>query len=169
MTATITPSVAVAQAVVDAAEEPEFWTGRSGEPAPGELVARHLEAVLALLEKRGWTPVRRSDETTAGLPDPDDDALSVKAMVRGLLRAVRDNFTDSGPVTFAGAWYRVDGGDNDARTVADRLLDEMVRARTGHRSAFADAWISKNGRTFDEVRDLLSTAAAFAREHGPRG
>lgn len=169
MTATITPSVAVAQAVMDAAGTPEFWTGWSGEQAPGELVAEHLETTLALLEKRGWVPVRRSDGTAAGLPDPDDDTLSLKAMVRGLLRAVRDSLTDAGPVTFADAWFRVDGSDNDARTVADRLLDEMVRAHTGHRSAFADSWISKNGRTFDEVRDLLSTAAAFARAHGPRG
>ncbi|MGY5634205.1 DUF6197 family protein [Streptomyces sp. UC1A3] len=161
------PSAAFAQAVTDVAGTPGFWTGPSGEETPGELVAAHLEAVLTLLEKRGWVRVRDNDEA-ANLPDPDDDTLSVKAMLRGLLRLVRDSLLDTGPLTFTTAWYEMNVADGDARTIAGRLLDELVRARTGNRSAYAEPWVSKYGRTFDEVRDLLGTAASFARMHGPR-
>ena len=128
------------QTTTTAADKPGFWTGMSGEPVSGDAVAHHLDAALAILDKRGWTRTWRDEP--ANLPDADDESLSVKDMLRQLLRTVRDSLVDSGPVTAESAVYRAqrDAGDVDTWHVASRVLDEMVRARTGYPTAMFQPW-----------------------------
>lgn len=149
-----------------AAAEGRFWQGPSGELATGEQVARHLDATLAILSDRGWARVD-------GDQDPElpavDEAMSTKALLQSLFRWVRDMARDSGPLTLLIAKGRAQDavGDQDTRLVAGRVMDTLLRARSGALYVSSDAWAGKQGRTFDEVRDLLETAAAFARTHGP--
>jgi hypothetical protein len=155
-----------AAAVQIAAAEPRFWNGPSGEPATGEQIARHVDAVLAILSERGWARVH-------GDPDPEppgvDESMSSKGLLLGFLRWVLDMARDSGPLTLAIAMLRVQDavGDQDTYSAAGRVMDALLRARTGALYVSHTAWAGKQGRTFDEVRDLLETAAVFARTHGP--
>jgi hypothetical protein len=83
---------------------------------------------------------------------------------------VREWSVDRGPLTLPIAMGRVQGtvGDQDTWAVADRVMGTLLRAYTGALSASHSAWVSKRGRTWSEVRDLLDAAAEFARDHGPR-
>jgi hypothetical protein len=162
---TFTESDTAAAAQI-AAADPRFWQGPSGEPATGEQIGRHLDATLAILSERGWARVH-------GDPDPEppgvDESMSSKGLLLGLLRWVRDMARDSGPLTLSIATMRAQdaAGDQDTGSVADRVMDALLRARTGALYVSHTAWAGKQGRNWDEVRDLLETAAAFARTHGP--
>ncbi|WP_405888835.1 hypothetical protein OG762_36775 [Streptomyces sp. NBC_01136] len=155
-----------AAAVQIAVAEARFWQGPSGELATGEQVARHLDATLTVLSGRGWARVH-------GDPDPEppvvDEAMSTKGLLLCLLRWVRDMARDSGPLTLMIAMMRAQdaAGDSDTSSVGGRVMDALLRARTGALYVSHTAWAEKQGRTFDEVRDVLETAAAFARTHGP--
>lgn len=170
MTTVIAPrtftDVDTAAAAQIAAAEARFWQGPSGELATGEQVARHLDATLSILSERGW--VRVDGDQDPELPVVDESTSS-KGLLLGLLRWVRDMARDSGPLTLLIAKGRAQDavGDQDTRLVAGRVMDTLLRARTGALYVSHDAWAEKQGRTFDEVRDLLETAAAFARTHGP--
>jgi len=160
------PAVMAAAAEIVAAEA-GFWVGYSGEPVYGEDVAEHLDAARELLEKRGWS-------RTFGDPDPEvpeaDESMSVKAMLLSLLRVARDWSADRGPLILSVAMGRVQGsaGDQDTAAVADRVMGALLRAYTGAPFVSHGAWVSKRGRAWGEVRDLLVAAAEFARGHGPR-
>lgn len=149
-----------------AAAEARFWQGPSGELATGEQVGRHLDATLAILSERGWARVH-------GDPDPElpavDESMSTKALLQGLFRWVRDMARDSGPLTLLITMMRAQDavGDQDTYAAAGRVMDTLLRARTGALYVSHTAWAGKQGRTFDEVRALLETAAAFARTNGP--
>jgi hypothetical protein len=160
------PAVAE-EAARDIDTSPRFWVGHSGELALGEDVAAHLEAALALLEKRGWS--RTWDDPDPELPAADE-SMSVKAILLALATFVRDLTVDRGPLTLSVAVSRVQGtvGDADTSTVADRVMDALLRAHTGAAFAAHSAWASKRARTWDDVRDLMTAAARFARAHGPR-
>jgi hypothetical protein len=149
-----------------AASEPRFWQGPSGELATGEQVARHLDATLTILSGRGWARVHGDQD-----PEPPavDESMSTKTLLHNLFRWVRDMATDSGPLTLLIAKGRAQDsvGDQDTRSVAGRVMETLLRARTGALYVSHDAWAEKQGRTWGEVRDLLETAAAFARTHGP--
>jgi hypothetical protein len=155
-----------AAAVQIAAAEPRLWPGPSGELATGEQVARHLDATLAILSGRGW--VRVDGDQDPELPAVDE-STSTKGLLLGFLRWVRDMATDSGPLTLSIALGRAQdaAGDRDTWSVAGQVMGVLLRARTGALYASHTAWAEKQGRSFDEVRDLLETAAAFARTHGP--
>jgi hypothetical protein len=143
---------------------PDFWVAYSGETITGAETADYLQALVEVLEKRGWVHTYKG--TDPGLPAPDD-SLSVKQMILTLWRHAREALEqDRGPITLSFATYEVD--DRDAHTVADRVLDALVAARTGTRTAQATAWAARTIRTWDEVRSLLDAGAAFARAHGPR-
>ncbi len=142
-----------------------FWTGWSGELVTGAAVAEHLENVTALLETRGWV---RNTQDDPQLPEADE-SMSVKALLLAGLRALRSLVQDTGPLTLMSATFEVghSTSDTDTRMVADRVLDELVRDFTRHPSASHNPWAEKRGRTWDEVRDLLTAAVDLARTYGP--
>lgn len=169
MPETLTHNQFVTDHVTEAALEvvrnrPDFWVGCSGETITGAETADYLQALVEVLEKRGW--VRTYKGTDPGLPEPDE-SLSVKQMILTLWRYVREVLEqDRGPITLCFAKYEVE--NRDADRVAERVLDALVAARTGSRTAQAAAWAERTIRTWDEVRSLLDAGAAFARAHGPR-
>lgn len=142
-----------------------FWVGPSGETISGAETADYLDTLRELLEKRGWVRSEQHDDPQA----PElDESQSVKTMLLTLWRYARDLLgPDSGPHTLFGGRVAVDDGA-DADSVAFRVLDALVAGLTGVRTAQATAWAGRKGRTWDEVRDLLTAAADFARTHGPR-
>jgi len=135
------------------------WRGLSGEIVTGADAAHHLESVLALLDKRGWTRTSAEPELdeSAGLRDV------IKSLVRFLYGPVR------GPLTVDEAMLLVpaEDGDDDSRLAAKRCMESVLRMRTGATHADPGSWSERRGRTFEEVRGLLAEAAAFAREYGP--
>lgn len=144
---------------------PAFWVGYSGETITGAETADFLHACREVLEKRGWGRRRQDD-------DPEfphlDESLSVKQMVLAMWRYAREALgQDPGPLTLHWAKFEVD--DRDAGSVAYAVLDALVAAHTGTRTAQAAAWADRPARTWDEVRSLLDAAAEFARTHGPEG
>lgn len=154
----------IAAATAKAETDPGFWIGHSGEEVRGSDVATHLEATLALLEKRGWT--RTPHDPTPELPEVDENA-SVKALLHSLWKWGRTLVGDTGPLTLAIAMIQARGkaGDQDTNAVADRLMNALVAARTGQPFAQHNAWAEKKSRTWDEIRDLLTAAASIARSH----
>jgi hypothetical protein len=150
-----------------AAEQTTFWTGRSGEQVTGEQAARHIDATLALLERDGWVRNYRTDDPDIEIPD---ETASVKTMIRQLFRVLRDVVGADRRCTLSVAVYNVasgDNGDDDTWVVAERVLDVIMRARTGSTTACSSTWASKLGRTWEEVSELLVEAAKFARTYGP--
>ncbi|MFE9360345.1 hypothetical protein ACFYPB_40610 [Streptomyces olivaceoviridis] len=154
-----------------------LWIGPSGEESSGEAVARHLEATIALLEQDGWIRVYdyNRDWSTGGVDIADDDSMTVKDMLRALLRFVRDESesgTGSGPQrTLSTALRHVgeDGahGDTDTACVAGYVLDRLIQAHTGSDSARATPWSERQHRTHADITALLAAGARFARTYGP--
>ncbi|WP_069874506.1 DUF6197 family protein [Streptomyces malaysiensis] len=164
MTAAISTHATAAQY---AAEHPAFWTGLSGEQVSGEQAARHIDATLALLERDGWVRTYGNDNQDVEMPAED---ASVKEMLRGLFRVIRDFMGTDKRRTLLTAIDDVaysDDGDSDTETVAKQVLNVILRARSGASTAYYGAWASKLGRTWEEVSDLLVEAATFARTYGP--
>ena len=131
----------IRQEVARLADEERLWTGMSGATLTGSEIAAHITAAVARLAAEGW--------------DPHDLRTS---------RCVRMALAYTSPGGMA---------DVDTRVAANRLLDLLVHVRAGGApgsgiGAFS-AWEGRPGRTWTEVRELLETAAQFAREHGPRG
>lgn len=149
------------------------WHGPSGETVPGTDTARHLEATLTLLNKRGWHRTTTSD--TEDNPNPlanADDTWPVKRLLLGLARVVATELSSwgHGPLTLSLALSEISytaDGDDDTEATARNCIQAVLRLRTGARHPSLIAWSGKRGRTFDEVRDLLVEAAEFARTHGP--
>lgn len=143
----------------------DFWVGYSGETITGTETADFLHGLTTLLETRGWTSsAYKGDEPE--LPAPDE-SLSAKQLVLALWRYIRESMDeDRGPLTLRVAQFQV--ADQDAGSVAYRVLDALVAARTGTATAQATAWSDRPVRTWGEVRGLLDAAADFARAHGPR-
>jgi len=172
----VTRAVPAAPSVIDRAAElllsgwqPErMWFAPSGLPVSGEEAARHLEAVLDLLERKGW---QRELDTDEGLDDPGDldESAPVPHMLRHLIRmltsVIRYEYF-SAPAGLV-LWQAMGRVGPDVKSVSGRCLDLVLRAHTGAPSANHGLWSGREGRTFDEVRDLLVTGAAFAREYGP--
>ncbi|MGW5173161.1 DUF6197 family protein [Streptomyces sp. NPDC004082] len=152
-------------AAAELAATGSFWIGLSGETATGEQVARHLEAALAALSERGWTRLPVDDPQVPEV----DEAESVKALLLIVLRWMRGSTVDTGPVTLLGALSlaQQSAGDQDTRAVAGQVMNALLSVRTG--AVYADhyAWAEKQGRTHDQVRDLLEASARFARQYGP--
>ncbi|MEU9485905.1 hypothetical protein AB0D83_19955 [Streptomyces decoyicus] len=147
------------------------WTGPSGEESSGELVARHLEATIALLDKDGW--IRTYDYGkgwSAGTDLPDDDSMTVKAMLKSLLRLVRDETGDPRRTLSTALRHVGEGGgkgDSDTAYIASGVLDLVVRAHTGSDSASATPWSERLTRTHADITALLTAGARFARTYGP--
>ncbi|PVC80782.1 hypothetical protein DBP19_35430 [Streptomyces sp. CS090A] len=154
------------------------WIGPSGEESSGEAVARHLEGAVALLDKDGWSRVttyfRDRDEGQASDANPaDDESLTVKQMIRAVLRFLHDGIdTELDPRrTLNAALHQVgeDGahGDPDTARVASGVLDRLIQAHTGSASARATAWSERQHRTHADITALLRAGARFARTYGP--
>ncbi|MGW7620771.1 DUF6197 family protein [Streptomyces antimycoticus] len=148
------------------------WTGLSGEESSGEAVARHLEATITLLDKDGWVRIYDSGTDWSTGPDiSDDDSMTVKAMVKSLLRLVRDEIGTDPHRTLSTALRHVgEGGghgDPDTANIAEVVLDLVVRAHTGSDSACAKAWSERLNRTHTDITALLTAGARFARTYGP--
>ena len=148
------------------------WIGPSGEESSGEAVARHLEATITLLDKDGWIRVHNySRDWSSGADLADDDSMTVKAMVRALLRFVRDESDNDPQRTLSTALRHVgeDGehGDTDTASVASYVLDRLIQAHTGADSARATPWSERQHRTHAEITALLTAGARFARTYGP--
>lgn len=148
------------------------WTGPSGEESSGELVARHLEATVALLDEGGW--IRAYDNSrdwATGADLADDDSMTVKDMLKLLLRLVRDDLgTDSRRTLFTALRHigdRGGQGDSDTAHIASVVLDLVVRAHTGSDSASATPWSERLSRTHADITALLTAGARFARTYGP--
>ncbi|MFE0580222.1 hypothetical protein [Streptomyces sp. NPDC058874] len=149
-----------------------LWIGPSGEESSGEAVARHLEATIALLDKDGW--IRAYDygkDWSAGADLADDDSMTVKAMLRALIRFVRDESGTDPQRTLATALRHVGEsgvhGDSDTACVAGYVLDRVIQAHTGADSARAQAWSERQHRTHADITALLTAGARFARTYGP--
>ncbi|MFF0199057.1 hypothetical protein ACFYT5_39775 [Streptomyces anulatus] len=155
------------------------WTGPSGEESSGEAVARHLEATVALLDKDGWSRVHtyNRDRASGGadVDLADDESMTVKEMLRALLRVVRNEIEgdiDLDPQrTLSTALRHVgeDGvhADTDTAVVAGHVLDRLIQAHTGSASARATAWAERQHRTHADITALLCAGARFARAYGP--
>ncbi|MFI1910675.1 hypothetical protein ACH444_32940 [Streptomyces microflavus] len=154
------------------------WIGPSGEESTGEAVARHLEATVTLLDKDGWSRLTscfldRDEEQASGANPADDESLTVKQMIRAVLRFLHD-----GPDieldlrrTLDDALRHVgeDGGhgDPDTARVAGYVLDRLIQAHTGSANARATAWAERHTRTHADITALLTAGARLARTHGP--
>ncbi|MEU6102788.1 DUF6197 family protein [Streptomyces flaveolus] len=150
-----------------------LWTGPSGEESSGEAVARHLEATIALLDKDGW--IRAYDhgkDWSTGAHLADDDSMSVRDMLRALLRFVREESGTDPHRTLSTALRHVgesgEGGDTDTASVAGYVLDRVIQAHTGSDSARATPWSERQHRTHADITALLTAGARFARTYGPR-
>lgn len=147
------------------------WTGPSGEESTGEAVARHLEATIALLNKDGWIRVQDFNATPSLVDLPDDDSMTVKAMLRSLLHFVREESRTDQRRTMYSALHIVGrggrDGDTDTGTIAGEVLDLLVRALTGSDSARATPWSERQHRTLVDITALLTAGARFARLYGP--
>jgi hypothetical protein len=149
-----------------------LWIGPSGKESSGESVARHLEATIALLEKDGW--IRAYDyskDWSAGADLADDDSMTVKGMLRALIRFVRDESGTTPQRTLSTALRHVgeDGaqGDTDTAYVAGFVLDRLIQAHTRSDSARATPWSERQHRNHADVTALLTAGARFARTYGP--
>lgn len=155
------------------------WTGPSGEESSGEAVARHLEATIGLLDKDGWSRVhtcfrdQEQDRDRTSDVNPEDESMTVKQMLRALLRFVHDDTgLDLDPRRTLDTALRHVGeegvyGDSDTAHVATGVLDRLVQAHTGSPSARAAAWSERQHRTHADVTALLAAGARFARTYGP--
>ncbi|WP_228184100.1 DUF6197 family protein [Streptomyces anulatus] len=182
MPKTITPGVVFAEATLRAAQElliksyAPMWTGPSGEESSGEAVARHLEATVTLLDKDGWSRVhtyyRDQDQDKSSDANPaDDESMTIKQMVRALLRLVNDDIDVDPRRTLSTALRHVGEygvhGDTDTAHVAGGVLDRLVQALTGSASARAMPWSERQHRTHADITALLCAGALFARTYGP--
>ncbi|MDX3232526.1 hypothetical protein [Streptomyces sp. ME19-01-6] len=175
---TTTPTAVFTDATLHRAQEITadsylpVWIGPSGEESSGEAVARHLEATIALLDKDGWIRVHSYNrDWSSGTDLADDDSMTVKAMVRALLRFVRDESDNDPRWTLSTALRHVgeDGehGDTDTASVASYVLDRLIQAHTGSDSARATPWSERQHRTQADITTLLTAGARFARTYGP--
>lgn len=147
------------------------WTGPSGEESSGEAVARHLEATIALLDKDGWIRTYDSGaEWSAGKNLADDESMTVKAMLRQLIRYVRDELGSDSRRTLFTALRHVgesEHGDADTRSISESVLDLVIRAHTSQDLANANPWSERQHRTHADITALLMASARFARTYGP--
>ncbi|WUT01721.1 hypothetical protein OHA46_33735 (plasmid) [Streptomyces sp. NBC_00708] len=149
------------------------WVGPSGEESSGESVALHLEATAVLLETDGW--VRTYDhgaDWSTGVNLPDDDySMTVKDMVRALLRFIREESRTGPERTLASALSHIGvggkHGDSDTASIASGVMDFMIQAYTGSETARATPWSERKHRTLADVTALVTASARFARLHGP--
>ncbi|MFE9481208.1 hypothetical protein ACFYNM_21705 [Streptomyces spororaveus] len=149
-----------------------LWTGPSGEESSGEAVARHLEATSALLDKEGW--IRTYDhgkDWSNGADLAEDDSMTVKAMLKPLLRVVRDEIGQDPQRTLSTALRHIGEagghGDTDTASIASDVLDLVIRAHTGSDTARATPWSERQHRTHADITVLLAAGARFARTYGP--
>jgi hypothetical protein len=148
------------------------WTGASGEESSGEAVARHLEATSALLDKDGWIRAYDySSDWTKGAETADEDSMTLKDMVKSLLRMARDSVGNDSRRTLRTALRHVGEGsphgDTDTDTVASEVLDLLIKAHTGSSDARAVPWSERLHRTHADITALLTAGARFARTYGP--
>ncbi|PAU46939.1 hypothetical protein CK936_21540 [Streptomyces albireticuli] len=148
------------------------WTGPSGEESSGESVARHLEATAALLDKDGWVRIYDcGKDWTTSADLADDDSMTVKAMLKSLLRWVREDVGNDPQRTLSTALRHVaeGGGHGDPGTaaIASDVLDLLIRAHTGSDTARATPWSERLTRTHADITALLTAGARFARTYGP--
>lgn len=149
-----------------------LWIGPSGEESSGESVARHLEATIALLDKDGWVRVYDSGKDwSAGADLAADDSMTIKDMLKTLLRFVRDESGAEPHRTLSTALRHVgeagDHGDTDTVSVASHVLDRVIQAHTGSETARATPWSERQHRTHADITALLMAGARFARTYGP--
>lgn len=148
------------------------WTAASGEECSGEAVARHLQATAELLDTGGW--VRTYDygsDWTKGAEAGDEESMSLKDMVKALLRMARDSAGTDPRRTLRTALRHVGEGsphgDTDTDTVACEVLDLLIKAHTGSDDARAVPWSERLHRTHADITALLTAGARFARTYGP--
>ncbi|MFF9631762.1 DUF6197 family protein [Streptomyces fradiae] len=153
------------------ADRSDTWTGMSGETVTGAAVARHLDTVADLLARHGW--VRSySDTDSDGVDIADDESMTVKDMLRTVLRIARTLVSVGDPrLTLWSAMKqasRSDFSDSDTHRVAERVLDALIKARTGGSGYVShDSWSERVGRTRDDIAALLAAGADLAHQHGP--
>jgi hypothetical protein len=150
-----------------------LWIGPSGEQSSGEAVARHLEATSALLDKDGWIRVYDyGKDWSTGAHLAADDFMTIKDMLRALLRFVRDESGTEPHRTLSTALRHVgeagEAGDTDTASVAGHVLDRVIQAHTGSDSARVTPWSERQHRTHADITALLMAGARFARTYGPR-
>ncbi|MFD5914878.1 DUF6197 family protein [Streptomyces tuirus] len=148
------------------------WTGPSGEECSGEAVARHLEATTELLDKGGWLRTYDySSDWTKGTDAGDEDSMTVKDMLKSLLRMARDSVGNDPRRTLRTALRHVGEGsphgDTDTDLVACEVLDLLIKAHTGASGARAVPWSERLHRTLADINALLAAGARFARTYGP--
>ncbi|MET9694312.1 hypothetical protein ABZY81_38835 [Streptomyces sp. NPDC006514] len=150
-----------------------LWIGPSGEESFGEAVARHLEATSTFLDKDGWirTYDHSKDWSNGADLAADDDSMTVKAMLKSLLRLIRDEIGTDPQRTLSTALRHTGEagahGDTDTASIASDVLDLVIRAHTGSDTARATPWSERQHRTHADITALLTAGARFARTYGP--
>lgn len=145
------------------------WYTLSGQAVSGEDAAQHLEAVRELLAARGWRRDWDSDSDGPADPGPIDESAPTRDLIRYLVKlAIRvlrhEYFEQPRGLVLSRAVHEVDA---DVSGVAGRCLDLVLRAETGAPAASYAAWSRRPGRTIEQVTELLTQAAEFARRYGP--
>ncbi|MYW77706.1 hypothetical protein F610DRAFT_06836 [Streptomyces sp. LaPpAH-199] len=155
------------------------WIGPSGEESSGEAVARHLGAAVALLDKDGWSRIHtynynRAKSSGADADLADDESMTVKQMLRALLRFVRNEIEsdiDLGPRRSLSTALRHVGedgahGDTDTAVVAGYVLDRLIQAHTG--SASTTATVTKTAAKASPAEPTTTiTEATEPTRHRP--
>lgn len=90
--------------------------------------------------------------------------MTVKAMLRALIRFVRDESGTDPQRTLSTALRHV---GEDGAYVAGFVLDRLIQAHTGSDSARATPWSERQHRTHADITALLTAGARFARTYGP--
>jgi hypothetical protein len=122
----------------------------------------HTEALLeraAQLEAEWYTGPRMWFGTTG---EPVTGSQAATHLERALALLDREGWE---PAAF-GLWQVLDG-PTDLTGVSVNVLELVICAHTGASAAAPRLWDTAPGRTFDQVRALLTAGAAYARRHGP--
>ncbi|MGW3954065.1 DUF6197 family protein [Streptomyces sp. NPDC004752] len=110
--------------------------GDSGMPLTGQAIAAHAESAAQILRTAGWNPAVASGRT----------------LRNALVYAER---IDTGRLC-----------SMDTRLLVADIIALLVRAATGAPYAYYETWDAHPDRTADQVLQILTVAAEFARRYG---
>ena len=134
-------------------------------------VAHHLDAVVELLEDKGWVRDYSDGESEfPKLPDlppvfsPRAVGQVVYAIVVAMYDYVREILAEDDPSTLRSALCEV-CGTGTLSWLVDEYLDAVLSSSTNGQWSTYKTWSVRKGRTKAEVIELLNAAAELARSY----